>query len=191
MIRLSHINRRLWMFKMFGPNKEQRDTELKPESRDSSVCCFLHGPGNKSIFTSDLRPETKGPVHCDPLTPGLQSDHHRNWSESIDTESVDSESIDRSEIILITLSERFPAELLQVKDIFYSRSSLLSSGRGRALKASLVGAKKVSAPCWFSSSVIPAVWIAPTRRLRRHKVCLFLTPLVNRGVGASDHISSC
>lgn len=35
-----------------------------------------------------------------------------------------------------------------------------------ALNASLVGAKKVSAPCWFSNSVIPAVWMAPTRRLK-------------------------
>lgn len=34
------------------------------------------------------------------------------------------------------------------------------------MKALLVGAKKVSIPCWFSSSVIPAVWIAPTRTLR-------------------------
>lgn len=52
-----------------------------------------------------------------------------------------------------------------------SRSSLLSSLGCRMLKAWFVGAKKVSSPCWLSSSVNPAVWMAPTRRLtgRRYK----------------------
>lgn len=48
----------------------------------------------------------------------------------------------------------------------HSRISLLSSAGASAVKASLVGAKKVSAPCWFKSSVIPAVWMAPTRWLK-------------------------
>ncbi len=51
--------------------------------------------------------------------------------------------------------------------VLYSRISLLSSVCDMELKASLVGAKKVSAPCWFNSSVIPAVWMAPTRRLKQ------------------------
>lgn len=65
----------------------------------------------------------------------------------------------------VTLEESSLCRCEQNQRRQHSRISRLSSLGGSALKASLVGAKRLSAPCWLNSSVIPAACSAPTRRL--------------------------